>query len=198
MTRRMAPLPNGRGAGLAQEGGADRRLIASGHRCDTSAAATLVNRDHIIDAGKLPGRTVVHARSARSAIEPKELRSIGLPGVVLVGQGMAPAGDERRLRPRRVVESPNSATVLVVSPQKMRPSSPRGLLDQQDAVRSPWLPRSSAFRQIAPTQCFCHQSPVRSCSSDPGNRPYAWALVPLTVIGLIGTRVGVRCADSGN
>ena len=95
MTWRMAPLPNGRGAGLAQEVGADRRVIASGHRCDTSAAAALVNRDHIIDARKLPGRTVVHARSARSAIEPKELHGIGLQGSrpqVVRSQGMVPAG----------------------------------------------------------------------------------------------------------
>lgn len=70
MTWRMPPVRTAVGAGLAEEVGADRRVIASGHRCDTSAAATLVNRDHIIDAWKLPSRTVVHACGARPAIEP--------------------------------------------------------------------------------------------------------------------------------
>jgi hypothetical protein len=90
-------------------------VIASGNGRDTSAAATLVNGNHIIDTGKLPSGTVVHARGARSAIEQQELHGIDLRGVVLVGQGKAAAaGDECQPWPRPVVESRNSPAVLFV------------------------------------------------------------------------------------
>ena len=108
------------GAGLAEEVGADRRVIASGHRCDTSAAAALVNSDHIIDAGKLPSGTVVHARGARSSIELRELHSIGLQRVVHRRKSYgrivswSPPGRSVSFGPRPVVESLDSAAVLVV------------------------------------------------------------------------------------
>ena len=134
MTWRMAPLPNGRGAGLAQEVGADRRVIASGHRCDTSAAATLVNRDHIIDAGKRPGWTVVHARSARSAIEPKELHGIGLPGssssgkvwpppAMSVGFGRGESSSRRTRRLSWSFPTENETEFTACSPRSARCSS---------------------------------------------------------------------------